>query len=162
YRHRLAPEIGSRRYGSRVAPPWVADQMLAGYSQADQRLGIARGARQRRQEPALRLRRELGAHALMPRALRPRQPFGDPMLDARAGKGATAGRLQYQDLKLSRNPPCYFRLDCSEVFRAEFMPSRPQEFRGGRIGNPHIESQRRRVGALDAATDNVIVSPLGI
>src|SRR5215469_16333622 len=112
-RHRLAPEIRSRRYGSRVAPPWVADQMLAGYRQADQRLGIARVARQRRQEPALRLGRELGAHAFMQRALRPRQTFGNPMLDGRVGKGATAGRLQYQELKLSRNPPGYFRLDCS-------------------------------------------------
>jgi hypothetical protein len=99
--HRLAPEIRGRRYGPRVAPPWVADQMLAGYSQADQRLGIARVARQRRQEPTLRLGRELGAHAFMQRTLRPRQTFGNPLLDTRVGKGAPAGRLQYQDLKLS-------------------------------------------------------------
>src|SRR5260370_763249 len=83
-----------RDRGAGVAPPRVADKMLAGSCQTGQRLDIAGIARKCGEIPALRLGRELGAHSFLERARRPRQTFGSPEFHANVGKGAPACRLQ--------------------------------------------------------------------
>ena len=91
-RDRLAPEVGGGCRGPRIAPPGIADEMLAGQRQAGQRLDIARVVGERGEIPSLRLGRELRRDfALQSAADASDRALGDP--EIRCPMRAKARRL---------------------------------------------------------------------
>src|ERR1700719_1040390 len=160
-RHCLAPEVRGGRYGARVAPPWIADKMLAGCSQTGQRLGAARFVGEGGEIPPLRLARQLRGVVSSKCGGCFGEAFGDPEIHPRCSQSPAARCLKEQDVEFSRNPPGNPRLNRSEVLWLELMPARPKILRGCRVGYSHVHPQQAGRTCLGAAGNNVIVSTFG-
>src|SRR5712671_4182220 len=125
-RDRLAPEIGGRRSGPRIAPPGIADELLAGKGQASKRLHTARVVGERSEVPSLCLGCELRRVTTPERGRSFGQTLCDSDIHARCDEGSAARGLEEQDVKLARNPSGDPGLNRSQVFRLEFVPTRPR------------------------------------
>src|SRR5215471_18809868 len=64
-------------------------------------------------------------------------------------------------MKFAGNPPGDPRLNRSKVIRLEFVPAGPEIFGGGRVGDPHVHTQKPRRAALRAPGDDVIEPAFG-
>ena len=154
-RDRLAPEVGGRCNGMRVAPPGVADEMLAGDSKTGERLDIARVVGERGEEPALRLRRQLRRDPTLDRRRRPRETLIDPELAAGRHHCTAARLLQNEEVKLSGDLAGNLGLDRFKIFRIKLIPICPAVFRRHRVGDLHVDPERRRAAALSAPGNDV-------
>jgi hypothetical protein len=109
----------------------------------------------------LRLGRQLGPLSLLEGARRTGQTFADPDIYPRGSQSAAARGLEQQDMKFAGNPSGDPRLNRSKVVRLEFVPTGPEIFGGGRVGDPHIHTQKPRRAALRAPGDDVIEPAFG-
>src|SRR5271165_2636427 len=115
----------------RIAPPRIADEILASAPQTDECLDIPRIASECGKEPLLRLGTELGPQLSLERRLGAGETLVDPSLRPRRDGGAAARPLQEQHVKLAGDLPADLGPDPGEVFRPEFLPTRP-DVSGGR------------------------------
>jgi hypothetical protein len=134
---------------------------LASARQTDQRLDIARVARQHGEKPLLGLGAQFGPQLPLEGRVRAGQTLIDPELGIGGDRGAAAGLLQEQHVQLAGDPPGDLGLDRGEVFGSEFMPTGPQIFGGCRVGDPHVDPQHPGAAALGAAGDHVFEASLG-
>src|SRR6516162_4911540 len=93
-----------------IAPPRVADQMLAGDGQTGERVDIARVVSQRGEEPALCLGRQLGRDPALDRDHRPGKTLVEAEVTAECCCSMAARLLQGEEMKLSGDLPGDFGL----------------------------------------------------
>ena len=110
-RDRFAAQIGRRCGSTRIAPPRIANQMLAGNRKTNERFDIARVASERSKEPLLSLDTELGAQFSLECRPRAGETLADPKLRIRGEGGAAARLMQNQDVKHSDDLVRYLGLD---------------------------------------------------
>ena len=154
--NRLSSEVERDRGSTRIAPPGLADQMLAGTCEADQAFEVLWIESQRGEEPTLRLGRDLGSHLTLEEACGLGKTLIDADFDPGIHKSATAGFAQQQCMDLPRDLARDPRLNTTEFVRVEFIAAGPAVFRRRRIGNLNIDSQGLRTIALGAAGNNVL------
>src|SRR5580692_4614981 len=104
-RDHLAPEIGGHGGSERVAPPRIADQLLTGSGQTDERLHIPWVVGQRGQVPSLCLSREVWPQLSFEGSRRTGKTFVDLVTDAQFAYDSSNFLLEKQDMQLSRDSP---------------------------------------------------------
>src|SRR6266566_9833925 len=136
-RDRLATEVGCRGDAAEIAPPWVADELLASDGETRERLDIARVLRERDEGPALCLGRMLGPHLRIERSRSAGETLIGPERQTRSDGSSTACLSEEQETKLSGDPPGDFGLDQRKVFGLEFVPTRPEAHSRRRVCDPY-------------------------
>jgi hypothetical protein len=107
----FAAEIGRCGGGTRVAPPRIADQVLASARQANEGLDVPRVASKRGEKPLLCVGADFGAQFTFEYSIAADETFVGVKLWIRADRG-TAGRLlDQQHVQRSADLPRYIGLD---------------------------------------------------
>src|SRR5580704_8241079 len=125
-RDHLAPEIGGHGGSERVAPPRIADQLLTGSGQTDERLHVPWVVGQRGQVPSLGLSREVWPQLSLEGSCRAGKAFVQLVTRAQFAHHSSNFLLEKQNMQLSRNPPDDLGLHRRGVVGFEFDPTGPR------------------------------------
>src|SRR5580704_9901979 len=160
-RDHLAPEIGGHGGSERVAPPWIADQLLTGSGQTDERLYVPWVVGQRGQVPSLCLRSEVWPQLSIEGSRRAGKTLVEVVTGAQFAHDSSNFLLEKQNMQLSRNPPDDFGLRWYGLVGAKFEATGPKILGGRRIGDPDIDTQHPGTSALGAARYKYLTSDSG-
>src|SRR5277367_3140600 len=138
-----------------VAPPGIANDVLAGEGETGERLDIARIVREGGEQPSLRLGRHLGRDPTLDRRRRPGKTLINPELTTGSHHRTAARLLQNEEVKLSRDPPGNLGLNRFEVLRIKLVSIRPAVSGRHCVGYLHVDPERRWAAALSAPGNDV-------
>jgi hypothetical protein len=155
YGDRLAAEIGGRCAGTRIAPPGIADEILARAGQTDESLDIVRVLSECSQKPLLCRGTKLGPHHPPERSLGTGETLVGPQSYTQPDKSAAARLKEEQDMKRSGDLQRYLGLDQCDVFGPEFLSTRPQVISGRRVRDAQVDPQPPVAAPLNTPINHI-------
>ena len=155
-RNHFAPEVGGHRGSERIAPPGIADQLLTGSGETDERLHVPWVVGQRGQVPSLCLSREVWPQFSLEGSRRAGKTFVELVTGAQFAYDSSNFLLEQQNMQLSRDSPDDLGLHRHGVVGVEFEAAGPKILGGRRIGGPDIDAQHPGNATLGTARHEIL------